>query len=610
MDANNINRARANRRTTLSVAVAAAFTAGAGAANAEQATATVEHTCDFPLIGEYVISSDITADLPAESEVGEPTGPLDIEAVTTIPNEARQGLALAQVNTIEGTAFADSNIILENEDDRLVTAELNIPQSNLPDEEGAFQVTATGVVESQTFNEEGDGEIFVGDLTLDMTNRDSGGNPVGDPIGNFVVDCPLITEDSKLHEFEIVGDDPVPDPAEILVEPGAVDFGNTTPGAPLEDRQEVLTVSNKGDLDLAINNVTVEGDSGFSVDSECTTLAGGETCPVTVTYHDPDPSLEQQSANVVIDSSDEVTPIVEVPVQGTPIDQPEPEITVTPEEVDFGTLSEDEGDATAEVVIGNEGGADLQLTDISVSGDSQFLMESTDCGSSVASEESCTVNLLFSNPGAAGSYSGVLSIDSDDEDFQVELSAQVEEVSPGPGVEVDYDAEGSSYIAAADDTIDVTGTISSEVDLGSGDVVADLDLERTSGSFRLTKLFRYLKGEVDIEFEPVGETTGELVDGELTTVSELNIHIPEAKVNAWGLRLKIGGGTECRTEEPAQIELQSQDEVFMPLDGGTVAGTYKMPSLENCGLLTDILNEFVEGEGNTIELELTPKSEK
>ena len=609
MDANNINRGRGNRRKTLSVAVAAAFSAGAGAANADQATATVEHTCDFPLIGEYAISSDITADLPAQSEVGEPTGPLDIEAVTTIPNEARQGLALAQVDTVEGIAFADSDIALENEENRLVTAELNIPQTNLPEEDGPFQVTASGVVESQTFNEEGDGEIFVGDLTLDMTNRDSSGNPVGDPIGNFVVDCPLITEDSKLHEFEVVGDDPVPDPAEILVEPGSIDFGNTTPGDPLENRQEVLTVSNEGDLDLNISNVTVEGNSSFHADSECTSLEGGESCPITVTY-DPDTSLDEESATVVINSTDEVNPQVEVPVQGAPIDVPVPEITVTPDEVDFGTLTETEGNASAEVVVGNEGGASLQISDISVSGDSEFMVEGTDCGTSVGSGESCTTDLLFTNPGSAGSFSGNLDIANDDEDQQVPLTAQVEEETAGPGVEVDYDAVGSSFIAAAEDTIDITGTISSEVDLGSGDVVADLDLERTSGSFQLTTLFRKLRGEVDIEFEPVGETTGELVDGELTTVSELNIHIPKAKVNAWGLRLKIGGGTECRTEEPAEIELQSQNEVFMPLDGGTVAGTYAMPPLENCGLLTGVLNEFVEGEGNTIELELTPQSEE
>ncbi|WP_222847928.1 hypothetical protein, partial [Haloferax sp. KTX1] len=128
--------------------------------------------------------------------------------------------------------------------------------------------------------------------------------------------------------------------------------------------------------------------------------------------------------------------------------------------------------------------------------------------------------------------------------------------------------------------------------------------------FEIPLLWYSIDGSAEIEFEPVGETTGTLKNGQLTTQSKLNVHVKEASVNLFGKDIKIGGGTECRTEAPAEITLENEGDNFLPLSGGTLVGTYELPRLENCGLLTEVLNKFMAGPGNQIELELTPQSQE
>ena len=87
------------------------------------------------------------------------------------------------------------------------------------------------------------------------------------------------------------------------------------------------------------------------------------------------------------------------------------------------------------------------------------------------------------------------------------------------------------------------------------------------------------------------------------------IKLPKVKMKFFGISLPVGGGDECRTSEPVSIQLASPEgESFDPLGaGGNLVGTYDLPGLENCGGLTDLLNVFMAGSGNTIELSLDPQ---
>lgn len=606
------NKTRQHRhRLVLSTAVAAVLAVGASSANAEEVSVTVEHTCPLPLIGDTTLTSDVSTELPAAIEVGEETGDIPIDVETTIPENARQGLYLAGGRTLEGTAEADNTIALTDEEDRDLVAVLDIPQSDIPGESGSFTVTASGSVESQSFDEAGDGKITVGDMVLEQQVRNEDGDLVGDPVGEFTADCTLNEEsDTLLHTFTVEEDDNggVDEPASIEVEPQELAFGETAPGDPLEDRSQSVTVSNTGDLDLGVNSVSIEGEDAdaFSQDNDCATVAGDESCGVNVTYT-PDATLDRdQTATLVIESDAEENGTVEIPLSGTPIPEPQPEITLDPESVDFGNIDADdaEGVVTREVAVGNSGNEILNIDSVGVSGDRAFA-QTNDC-TTVETDSSCTVTVEFDSAAGVGDYSGSLTIANNDEDREVPLSASV--VESDEGVDVDYDLVGDTIVSASDALVELTGEIMSTVDLASGDVTADLELDRTTTEFEISRLFSKVKGRADIEFEPVGETTGTLEDGQLTTESRLNIKVPEANVVIWGHELKIGGGTECQTREPAEITLKNQGDNFKPLEGGVVEGIYDLPELENCGLLTKVLNKFMSGPDNPIELELTPQN--
>lgn len=600
-------------RVALSAAVGALLTAGSATVNAEPVSVTVEHSCPLPLIGDATLTSEVSADLPATLEVGEETGPIDIDVQTTIPDNARNALVLAQGDTIEGTAEADSTIALTNEDDRPLTVMLDIPQSNIPDASGSFTIPANGTVESQSFSEEGDGEISIGSLFLEQQVRDADGNLLGDPVGEFTSDCTLETapENAILHTFAVEGEPDPTDPAAIEVDSQQIDFGQTMPGDPVEDRTQTVTVSNTGQQDLVINGVDVTGANAdsFMAQTDCATVAGDSSCAVDVTYT-PDVAQESESATLSIASSDEDNSPVEVSLSGTPQEEPQgiPEVT---DAVDFGVFSENDGSSEETITLSNTGNAALNVSNVSLSnGNAGFSVLQNNC-STVAEDASCDVAVQFT-PSGDGEFNDTLNFsfsDSDIADKQVALSAVVE-TAPDTGIEVSYDAEGNTTVEASDGNVPLNGVIDSEVNPNTGEVTADLQLEPTTGQFEIPLLFHSIDGSAEIEFEPVEETTGTLEDGKLTTESKLDVNVKKASVNLFGKDIKIGGGNECRTEAPAEITLESEGDNFLPLSGGTLVGTYELPRLENCGLLTDVLNKFMAGPGNQIELELTPQDQE
>lgn len=612
MEAKNTTFGKRTGRIALSAAVGALLTAGGASVHAEPASVTVKHSCPLPLIGDATLTSEVSADLPATMEVGESTGPINIDVQTSIPDNARNALALAQGDTLEGTATADSTIALTDEANRPLSVALEIPPSNIPSESGSFAVPASGTVEAQSFSSTGDGEISIGDMVLEQQVRDSSGNLLGDPVGEFTADCTLTTaaKDAVLHTFTVESGSAPPAPAVIEVDPQQIDFGQTMPGAPVADRTQSVTVNNTGDQDLVVNAVNITGANAgsFMQQNDCATVSGGQSCSVDVTYN-PDVAQNSESATLAIASSDDDNSPVEVSLNGTPQEVPQGTPDVT-DAVDFGAFSQEDGSSAETITLSNTGNAELTVTSASLAnGNNGFAVVQNNCAT-VAKNTSCDVSVQFT-PSQDGEFSDTLnfSFSSDDiADEQVALSAVVE-TDAGSGIQVVYDAEGSTTVEASDGNVPLSGVIDSEVNPNTGDVTASLQLDPTTGEFEIPLLWHSIDGSAEIEFEPVGETTGTLEDGQLTTESKLNVEVKKASVNLFGKDITIGGGTECRTEAPAEITLKNEGDNFLPLSGGTLVGTYELPRLENCGLLTEVLNKFMAGPGNQIELELTPQSE-
>ena len=142
----------------------------------------------------------------------------------------------------------------------------------------------------------------------------------------------------------------------------------------------------------------------------------------------------------------------------------------------------------------------------------------------------------------------------------------------------------------------------------SGTFEADLNVEPTVGNFSIKLLFSRLKATANVEFEQSEMTTGNLVNGKLTANSHLYVKVPKVQLKLFGIPIRVGGGSQCQTIEPVDITLTSvEGSNFSPATGGDVSGVYDLPPLENCGLLTSVLNQFLTGSGNTIDLTLTPE---
>lgn len=594
-----------NSVRTLGTAIAAAaLMTGGGNAFAEPVSLELEFTCPFPLIGDQPIRAQISADVPTQATVGDPTPEFTVDALTTVNEDSRLGLKLVGSTTIEGTATNETTVVTPNREIDL-TVPLTIPQSPIPDETGEFTVPAQGTSPAITFNEDDVGEavISIGGLTLDMIARVENGDIAPAPIGEFTSDCIQNEgQDNILQTLQVVPDEQFE--PRIAVSPESIDFGNVQAGTTAE---EVVTISNTGQAELGVNNISLGGTdaAAFTQTNSCTTVAAGESCEVSVTYA-PDGEGDQ-NAVLSVESGDTENPVVDVPLTGTSVLAPIPEIVVTPEDVSFGTVMLGET-ASAEVTISNEGNETLMINAVEIAGsDSSDFMQTNDC-TTVAPEESCAVQVSFT-PSATGGRSASLNIASDDPetpDVSVAMSGQGDDGS-GELLEVLLDLQGQTDITASGSSLPLSGSIATQLELATGMFEADLALDPTQGQFKIPLLFKSLTANAKVEFEQADITTGTLIDGNLTASSSLYVKVPKVTVRLFGLKVPVGGGPDCRTADPVNIELASVEGTNFSLsEGGEVTGNYDLPALENCGPLTDVLNQFLAGPDNGIDLTLTP----
>tara|TARA_R100000306_G_scaffold41882_2_gene40699 strand:- start:90644 stop:92473 length:1830 start_codon:yes stop_codon:yes gene_type:complete len=599
------------KRTRLGAAVAGTILMTAHTvALAEPASLELELRCPFPLIGEQAILAKISADYPTEVTVGDSFGPFNIDTVTVVNEASRQGLALLGAATVTGTAQSATTIVtpartIEN------TVELTVAPSPVPATEGAFEVAASGMTAAEAFVEGdvGAGEITVEDLTLNLRNLREDGTLAGMPVGEFTTDCAVVEgQNTVLARFNIVEGDGTgePTPPSVAVDVEAIDFGNVQMGT--SDKRSV-TITNNGGGILAINSVTVSGAdaAAFIQTNDCTTLASGESCIVDITFTSASDGAQSAVLNIESDDPDNSVIVVDLSANGQI--ESEADIEVSATELGFGTIAQGVT-SDRSLTVSNVGSAALNISEVSLQTGEDFSLLSNEC-TTLAPEGSCDIGLRFTG-NADGLSSDVLSIASDDPDeavVTVDLSGQVGDDTDGGGStnDIKLSVAGSTTLTATGKALPLTGLIESSVDESTGMLTADVQLDPTSGTFRLTRLFRKLTATVNIEFESVGEASGTLIDGKLMTTTQAYVKVPEVTVNLFGLKLPIGGGDECRTAEPTTITVESQDgETFVPTAGGIVDGSYDMTGLENCGALTTVLSDFLEGLDNSINLVLTP----
>src|SRR5690625_352515 len=150
------------------------------------------------------------------------------------------------------------------------------------------------------------------------------------------------------------------------------------------------------------------------------------------------------------------------------------ELAVTPSDHDFGTINVGDNDSTT-FTAENVGDADLDITDVSISGASQFTIANDDCGGQTLTPgDTCEVDVDFDGD-AVGTYSAEITFESDadvNDEAIVEVFGEVaEDNGADEGFTVDFD--GGLGTGDAGETLDSTGTVVYEGDT-SGSLSCEL----------------------------------------------------------------------------------------------------------------------------------------
>ena len=233
---------------------------------------------------------------------------------------------------------------------------------------------------------------------LHFWNANAGWNDLGNQgLGGFVV------------EWELQD----PSAPEITLSSSALNFGDVLVGT---DSDLTLSISNEGDADLNVSNVSVAG-SGFSTDfGGAFTVAPGGSYDVTVTFS-PN-ATGNYSGSVTVSSDDEDEASLNVSLTGTGV---APEIAVAPTSLAFGEVALF-GEAQLTFDVTNEGSANLNVSGMNVSGGDFAVDFGGAFALSAGSSQTFTVTYSADTYGAVTGSIDILSDDADESVVTVSLS--------------------------------------------------------------------------------------------------------------------------------------------------------------------------------------------
>jgi hypothetical protein len=177
----------------------------------------------------------------------------------------------------------------------------------------------------------------------------------------------------------------------------------------ISSASQTFTLSNIGGGNLQIREITLANSySDFTIENDnCSnvSLAASETCTVDILFV---PDYAGEESNTLIIPSYSLQSPFNVSLMGAAI---ESGITVKPSHYEYGTLSVGESSLKT-FTVSNDGDTDIQIEEISISGDNsgEFGKQNDACsGNVLTSVGSCTVDVVFF-PTSEGAKEASLSI--------------------------------------------------------------------------------------------------------------------------------------------------------------------------------------------------------
>ncbi|NQU05967.1 MAG: choice-of-anchor D domain-containing protein, partial [Calditrichaeota bacterium] len=190
----------------------------------------------------------------------------------------------------------------------------------------------------------------------------------------------------------------------IILDPIVIGFGEVIVD---QSSDLTLTISNTGNEDLIISDVSIEG-AYFSSDFENEiNIEPNNSHELTVTFAPGE--LGDLAGNMTIFSNDPVNDEISLELSGIGVAE-EPEIVVEPDTLAFGFVVVDQTDEMT-VTISNDGHADLTVSNAVVEGDNFAVVFEDNIV--IGINESAELTVSFT-PNAEGDFGGTLTITSDD----------------------------------------------------------------------------------------------------------------------------------------------------------------------------------------------------
>lgn len=178
-----------------------------------------------------------------------------------------------------------------------------------------------------------------------------------------------------------------------------------TSAVALASSQGVLNVTNCGNAPLDFSSI-VSSDPVVSASQDCSPVAPGAVCPVTITLSPVSDALTR--ATVSFSDNAAISPqVIPVNVQGMAAS-----LYVQPDPVSFGSLYAGTQGPPLKVVVINEGNVTATFSSVSISG-SSFSITNNQCVSGISANNECFIDLQFA-PSTAGEQTGTLTIASND----------------------------------------------------------------------------------------------------------------------------------------------------------------------------------------------------
>ena len=198
----------------------------------------------------------------------------------------------------------------------------------------------------------------------------------------------------------------------LTYSPLSLEFGDV-----VVDYSGVATIEviNAGRAGLDVDRIYLDSEEGgtFSIEPTVFFLAEDERQEVTVLFN-PGTYLDY-SDYLVIASDDPDLPLASIPLSGTGVNAPTPDIDVDPLTLDFGVVVP--GDISSDwFTISNLGDGDLQIEDTVQEGSGAFSIVTDPAGHSLGpGTDETTVVVLYTPSSGDGDW-GTLAITSDDPD--------------------------------------------------------------------------------------------------------------------------------------------------------------------------------------------------